>query len=184
MTTYLITEALQQVKILTGRIEKKRQFINKYLTRNSRMVDPLASEGGSKRAIKDEMDAINKLEEQIIAIRVAIQKSNLDTTIKIESDSRTVAEWLVWRRDVASPLVEHYRQMDALVQVSREKHLKEVNQTLANPAGDAAVKAAQLEVNINEVELSDRGEILSIILGTLDAKLSVLNATTSVTFNV
>src|SRR5258708_17462080 len=99
--TITITEALQEIKTVGNRLKKKRIAIGTYLARDKRIIDPLAGDGGSEKYITQERQSIKDLETRIINIRTAIQHSNLSASLTVGDTTRKVAEWLVWRKEVA-----------------------------------------------------------------------------------
>src|SRR6266850_8251735 len=101
-----ITEALQEIKTIGKRLEKKRLAVSDKLARDTRIKDPLEKDGGSEKFVREERQAIGDLEKRIVAIRTAIQRSNLITMVPIDGNQGTVAEWLTWRREVSAGQVE------------------------------------------------------------------------------
>jgi len=101
MTKLTITEALAEIKTVGKRIEKKRDFINQFLARQDGIRDPLEKDGGSPAVIASERQSVADLEERLIALRRAIQSANDTATIRIGDKSRSISEWLTWKRDVA-----------------------------------------------------------------------------------
>jgi hypothetical protein len=102
MPQITITEALQEIKTIGKRLEKKRQSISQYLARDTRVRDPLEKDGGSAKFITEERQAIADLEKRVIAIRIEIQRSNLAASLTVGTTARTVAEWLTWRREISA----------------------------------------------------------------------------------
>src|SRR6185312_10013036 len=96
-----ITEALAEIKTIGKRIESKRAAIQPYLARQDGVRDPLEKDGGSAKYIAQERQAIGDLTDRVIALRRGIQKANDTTTVTINGKSRTISEWLTWRRDIA-----------------------------------------------------------------------------------
>src|SRR6478736_7406191 len=96
-----ITEALAEIKTIEKRLQAKRDFVKTYMLRVDSLKDPLEKDGGSEKAVSEAQQAINDLQERICELRQGIQKANEDNTIKIEKSERTIADWLVWRREVA-----------------------------------------------------------------------------------
>src|SRR3954447_22513178 len=101
MPPITITEALAELKTIDKRIEKKREFVLSYLLRQEMLKDPLEKDGGSVSAIKRELQAIHDLEERKVLIRRRVQAANERNTVTVGKQSRTIADWLVWRRDGA-----------------------------------------------------------------------------------
>jgi hypothetical protein len=170
-----ITEGLAEIKTIGKRIAKKREFIFGFLFRQETMKDPLANEGGSKAAIQRERQAVADLETRIVAIRAAIQKANTETQITVEGDTRSIQDWLVWRREVAPNLqsfVQNALQRCASIrQQAAQKSVPVRTDSTTEVVNDVTV-------NIDEQALSQESEKLVAILGTLDGQLSLKNATT------
>lgn len=101
MPQMTITEALADLKTIAKRIEKKCDFILASLARPEGARDPLEKEGGAEKRVAEERQAIHDLQEYMIKVRRAIQKANESTSITVEGESRSIADWLVWRREVA-----------------------------------------------------------------------------------
>src|SRR5277367_6394116 len=101
MPPVTITEALAELKTIDKRIQKKREFVLGYLLRQEMFKDPLERDGGSVSAIKREMQSIRDLEERKIGIRRAIQQANERTNVTVGKQTRSIADWLVWKREVA-----------------------------------------------------------------------------------
>jgi hypothetical protein len=174
MATVTITEALQSIKIVTERVAKKRKEVLSRVAYDSRLQDPLAGKGGSKDYIKAELQAIAALEENVVKTRLAIQQVNFSNTLTINDVERTVAAWLIWRREVAGNREAFYTQVSNQIRTFR--------QTLAQPTRTSVANAellapANAEVNIDERAWAEGHEQIGEILGVLDGRLSAFNAT-------
>jgi hypothetical protein len=177
MAQITITEALAELKTIDKRIAKKREFVLTYLLRQEMFKDPLEKDGGSISAIKREQQAIHDLEERKIVIRRAIQQANDRNSVTVARQTRSIADWLVWRRDVA-PI---HQQFLANLRAKIEQARTEAARKGAGLAGSAeAAKPNDVIVNVNEQELAREIEGLEDILGTLDGQLSLKNATLSI----
>lgn len=168
-----ITEALAEIKTIGKRLGKKRDHVASHLARLAMVKDPLAADGGQEEMIKRERQAIGDLETRIVDLRMAIHKANIATPITILGQTRSIQEWLLWRRDVAPG-------NNAFLDVLRKQvnHVRSEAQKRGNAI--AAVDAAKPEdviININEQELANEIERVQEILGTLDGQLSLKNAT-------
>lgn len=166
-----ITEALAEIKTLNARITKKRQSIASYICRDSRIVDPMAADGGVASWVAKERQSLADLEERVVALRTAIQAVNLGTTLKVSGKERSVAAWLNWRRDVSDGKRGH---IAGLINTIAGFRKQVVNAT--GPDG----KAGELVVHTSEKDLAAEAEQMEQTLGDLDGKLSLLNATTTV----
>lgn len=169
-----ITEALAEMKTLAKRIEKKREAIAPYLLRQSVVVDPLADAGGSKEHIKRERQAIDDLERRMVAIRTAIQKTNHATPITVEGQTKTVAEWLTWRKEIANGRQQFLAKLIGLIKGTRDAALKKGGTVTDQPN---TTDFNNWVVNVDESALLKEIEQTETILGQLDGQLSLKNAT-------
>lgn len=181
-----ITEALAEIKTLAKRIEKKREFIEQHVARPEQIKDPLSKDGGAPDVIKRELQAIRDLFSRIVAIRVAIQQINQTTTITVGDQTKTVAEWLAWRKEVA-PI--HVALTDSLAnqlnRIRQDALRKGANviSGVSAVAQSGEAKPTDIVVNVSELDLSVEREMLQKILGELDGQLSLKNATIDVPLN-
>lgn len=172
-----ITEALAEIKTIGKRLEKKRQSVLAYLARDARLKDPMERDGGSVEFIRKERQAIGDLERRIIELRDLIQRRNISTPLTIGGITQSVAEWLTWRREVAKPAGQFLAMLGSSVQNVRKQVAKEGRRTVES---DREAKSDDVIVCVNEKELTEEIERHEQILGDLDGKLSLVNATTHV----
>lgn len=170
-----ITEALQELKTIQKRLDVKRQSLMQYIARDARVKDPLEREGGSVEFIRRERQAIGDLEQRIISIRTAIQSVNLKTSLALNGSSRTVAEWLTWRREVSQGTKNFLTAMVNGIRQVRSEVQKKGSRTVES---DAAAAPGDVVVHVDEKTLLEQQESMEQLLGDLDGKLSLLNATT------
>lgn len=177
-----ITEALAELKTIGKRVEKKVEFIGQYVTRQDGVKDPLEKSGGSVEMIRRERQSIADLQVRHVAIRVAIQKINHVETITIGGQSKTIAEWLTWRKEVAPDQQKTVAKIRELVKVYREQAAQRgwgvvnASATIVN----ADVKPTDVLINVDEAALAQEAETIEEILGTLDGQLSLKNATVTI----
>lgn len=173
MSGLTITEALAEIKTIGKRISKKRAFIKDYIYRQEALKDPFQKEGGSVLMIQQELQSIRDLEERLISLRRAIQSANEETTVSIKGQERTIADWLIWAREVAPYQTTFLNEVSALISDVRQEAMRR----------GAAVSLAEGQrpqdfiVNIDEQKLAESIEELEEIKGTLDGQLSLKNAT-------
>lgn len=170
-----ITEALAEIKTIGKRLDKRRQFVTGYLTRQEGIKDPLEKDGGSPEVIRRERQAISDMENSIIALRRGIQRANEETEIAINGVTRSIADWLIWRRDVAPGqqifLGEIRAKLTSVRDGARRQGVSVVSVS-AQPE-----KPTDIVVNISETELAAETDKLEDTLGQLDGLLSLKNAT-------
>lgn len=174
MATMTVTEALAEIKTIAKRIQKKRESIGQYLARDARMKDPFEREGGSVEFIRRERQGISDLEGRIISIRTAIQAVNLSTSLAVQGETKTLAEWLTWRREIAPGRGHFLASIANGIKQMREKVTRDGKTVSATEDG------ADVVVMLSEKDLHAEVERHELILGELDGKLSLLNATTTI----
>lgn len=178
MAELTITEALAEIKTISKRLDKKREFVQQHLFRQEFVKDPLERDGGSIAALQRELQAIRDLEERLVAIRLAIQAANTATTVEILGEQRTIAEWLVWRREVYPGQAAF---LDRLIMQLRDVRQQAIKKGLSVvTTSDVATTPNDIVVNLSELELQKAVERLAEMAGQLDGMLSLKNATTFV----
>lgn len=170
-----ITEALAELKTMQKRIEKKREYVGAFLVRQDGIKDPLEKDGGSAVVIARERQAIADLEQRHVAIRTAIQKINQTTPITVADTTKTIAEWLTWRKEIAVGAQKFNNSLRETIHRARTQAQQKGWQTRA--AGEVAQAPTDFVVMVDEAQLAADAERYETILGTLDGQLSLKNAT-------
>jgi hypothetical protein len=171
-----ITEALAEIKTIDKRIATKREFVLGYLFRQEGLKDPLEKDGGSAEAIRRERQAIGDLETRIINLRRGIQHANTVTIVSINGTTRSIADWLSWRRDVSMGAQNFQHQIRSRLNAMRETAKRGGSAVIQqNVSTDA--KPTDYLVNVDEAALAREIEQLEETLGILDGQLSLRNAT-------
>jgi len=163
MREITITEALAEIKTLNKRIMKKQDLLLPFITRRADRVDPLLDKGGSKVHVASEFQSLRDLMLNVARIRTAIHKKNLETGLTLGGVNDSIQGWLNWRREVA-PL--------------QERLLRSIAAQL--PRRSEQGEGVDVVVNLDEQLFASLQEQHVSILGALDGKLSLLNATTLV----
>lgn len=185
MAAMTITEGLAELKTIQARINKKRQNLLPYVAHESKFRDPMENKGGSAEFIRAERQSIEDLEKRFVAIRTSIQKKNLEVQLTVAGIVRTVAEWLTWKREIAEGQNMFLSQISSSIGVVRQRVTGGANRALAAVAANASVStgsepASQVTVHVDEKVLYSEQEQMATILGELDGKLSLFNATQSI----
>lgn len=172
-----ITEALAELKTIERRIEKKRDFVGQYLFRQEHLKDPLGGEGGSVQEIEQARQAIADLQARAVAIRLAIAEANAINEITVCGVTKSIADWLIWRRDIAPSEQAFLRKLSNSLQLAR-KQAQDKGLKMVGTEADAGPQ--DVIVNISELGLAKQIEDLEQILGELDGQLSLKNATVQI----
>jgi hypothetical protein len=176
MPKMTITEALAEIKLINSKLEKKRTRVLSHLVRRTDQDDPLKAEGGSVNFIASEIQAIVALESNIIAIRAAIMSANLHHSAEVMGKTKTLFEWLVWKREVVENIKKFY---DSIYKNAKF----EVEKSRANPSvkmkpdQNTIPELVLVEPNLNYMEFSKKHEEVCDMLAKLDGILSLKNAT-------
>jgi hypothetical protein len=175
-----ITEALAEIKTTGKRIEKKRNFMFNYLVRQEGVKDPLERDGGSAKVIEQERQGIRDLETRLIALRRGIQRANDETEVTINGQTRSISEWLTWRRDIAPGQKVLLSGLQAGVNNIRQQAKQQGASIISATAITADVKPTDLVINVDERKIGEEIEALEDTLGQLDGQLSLKNATVTI----
>lgn len=176
-----ITEALAEIKTIGKRIETKQSQLESYLVRDSRMRDPMEQGGGSTAFILRERQSITDMQQRVVDLRTAIQKSNMVTRLALNGKEMTVYEWLIWRREVAPTVTNQLSRIwQTLQQARRGAQQRGVNVVAAAAAIQSGNEVQEIIVNVNEQEIAKERESVEAMLGELDGRLSLINATTTI----
>lgn len=173
-----ITEALAELKTLDKRIESTRDFVLRYGIRQGSTIDPLQDEGGSDVEIPRRMQSLTDLLQRKVDIRTAINSVNASTVLDIAGEKRTVAEWIIWRREAFKQELDAYQRLQQHILAAR-KDCNSKNLALRDD-GQQPVKVNEVSCFIKEGQIQKNIERLTAIESTLDGQLSRVNATTTV----
>lgn len=177
--TLTITESLAELKTLEKRIEKKCGSIGSFIMRQEAFKDPLEKQGGSFAFVAAERQAISDLQDNVVAIRAAIQDANTATRLLVGGVERSITQWLIWRRDVAPKQQTFLASIRKGIDDVRKKATQQGQQMIS--ATEAAKSQSDIIVNLDEKKLTEETEALENTLGTLDGLLSLKNATVTIT---
>ncbi len=161
-----IAEGLAEIKLLKKRITSRLQFVGQHVIRYKSMMDPLAKKGGSTEIVGRARQSVADMRKRIIDIRCAIARTNDVTTAEVAGFTKTISAWLVWKREIVDGAVD---ELETIV-----RHVKE-HQRIA--AGDPE---KDVEAHVDMVEVQRDLERYQTAKARLDAKLSVINATTDI----
>ncbi len=175
MPKMTITEALSELRTVERRIQSKQSSVQQFLFRQENLKDPLTKDGTTSPAyVKAELQAIRDLEDNKLRIRRAIQTANDVTLMTVAGVTRSMSDWLVWKRDVMPGRQSFYGVLSAKIQQARA--------TITARGGRAVpetedTKPGDIIVNVSETELAGWIEELQAVVETLDGQFSLKNAT-------
>ena len=98
-----IIEALKQIKELQRKADDLKDKVGKhsaYLSNETAVYD------NQREQVRQWIQSHSDIVKEILRLRIAVQKTNLDTTVTIElggkAITKTIAEWVHRRRDLAT----------------------------------------------------------------------------------
>lgn len=167
----LITHALGQLKLLEKRMEETQRQITENLFRNATNVDPMEANGGQAKFVEMRMQALVDMQLRYAEMRIAIANANARTEVTVEDAhgrqfTRTVQEWLVWRREVLPRQQSFVKNAIAAIERTGKTPVR----------GEQSVYV----YNVNVPGLYAMVDDLQVMEDNLDTELSVVNATVEI----
>ena len=174
-----ITEAMSEIKLFVKKISSQRDFILRNLTREEWRKDPFEKDHTTQEAqVKAAIQSISDLEKNIVSYRYAITIANMKERISLEGMDMTVAEWLIWRREVL-PLRKQLLEnlANQMANTGREQQ----GSKRSYSGKDAEIlQPTNYIVNVSDKWLREETEKLETIEQRLDGQLSMINANVEV----
>jgi len=163
-----LIEALKKIKELQKKAEDLRDLVKSNCARSSLETDKYFEPA---EKIRGWIQAHSDILKEILRLRVAIQKTNIETIVNMELGNKVVtksiAEWIHRRRDLAQ---EELLMWTGLT----DRNIKEG--MVKGPAGDI------MEIKIvrfyDPTERDNKNELYSSEPMIIDARLEVVNAVT------
>jgi hypothetical protein len=172
-----LTEAFAEIEAINRHLTLQHAFLLALAVRPANLRDSLASTGGSAAMVAQEMQSLKALEDHRLAVRRAVRAVAQSATITIGEQTRTIADWLEWRRKVAPGRRSLLRSMRESIQSAR-KQAQDWN--YAQPEGNVSVRPIDIVVNVHEPDWARQSEFLEEALGSLDGQLSLKSATLTI----
>jgi hypothetical protein len=161
MPTLTLAEALARLDALGRLSEQKRRFVEAHLLRPEPLRDPLAREGGSPAALARELGSLARLRERHVLLRRLIQRAYEGASLTLGEETRSVADWLVWKREVAPRRTFFLRRLRERIRTIRER-------------------GVPVLVHLDEQALAAAAERLEQTRGQLEGQLQLKNATLTI----
>lgn len=164
-----IIEALKQIKELKRKADDLKNKVARHCALSSLETPEYGKDQKSK--IDGWLQAHSDIIKEILRLRVAIQRTNLETQVTIEIDGKqvkkTIAAWIHRRRDLAGEELKIWGMLG-------DRNIREG--VGKSPSGDA------LEIKIQRFydpgERDKKKEAFSNEPSVIDAKLEIMNAVT------
>jgi hypothetical protein len=177
MPTLTLAEALAQIAAINRRLDKKQQLVLAFLLRPQQYRDPLRAESGSPAVLARELKATRVLHERRVRLRRLIQNAYERTKVTFGEQTRSLADWLAWRRDVAARRGGFLHLLRSRITKARQQAAR---QGRGESPGTAPERGADVIVHLDEQELARQIEGHEELLGYLDGQLALKNATVTI----
>jgi hypothetical protein len=166
-----ITEALAEIKLIEKKVESKTSLVTNNLTRPKHIPDPL---GDSSAILTAEMQSINDLYVRLVNIRDAIAHANIKNDITIDETTKSIYEWLVWKREVAEKHIGLYQKVFQGTKSVIDR-MSQTPQAFKDDKGEP--RLVEFVANLNYLDYVKKAEEKQAMLDKLDGLLSLKNAT-------
>lgn len=173
-TKATITEALAELKLIEKKINKKQETILANTIQAQHVKDPFESEGGGQKFIASEMQSLKDLRTRFVKIRAAINKANGETVVTIGDISRTVSEWLIYKREVATNEGKFQQELYSKTKMMLDRAVSNP-QAFTNTENKPDI--VRFNSNVNLADVLKENETTAEALDKLDGQLSLKNAT-------
>ena len=176
MERMTVTEALAEIELIEKKVEKKAAVIMANLSRYEHQNDPYVKEDdGASGMLKREYQSMQDHWGRLIKFREAIAKANVDNSITVEGITKSISQWLAWKRDVQDDHITHLANIVKTVEAA----IKEDDRSpkVMRNAETNATHLAKLVWNVQLPDVRKQQEHLLTIKEKLDGQLSLKNAT-------
>jgi len=169
-----VTEALSELNLIKKKVEKKREVVLNSLIRPKHLKDKLESSGGSRDFIKAELQSVSDLLARYLKLKGAIADANIKNTIQVNGTTKSIYDWLNWKRDMSNSDL-HFNNS---VHQSVQKHFDSIaKQPQVFKDDDGKTHLLEYEANVEYGDFVKLAEMTQETLERLDGQLSLKNAT-------
>lgn len=165
-----IIEALKQVKDLKRKADDLKDKVGKHCALSNLETPEYKDQ---QKKIREWLQAHSDIMKEVLRLRIAIQATNLATSVTIELGGKQVekniAEWIHRRRDLANEELGIWRTLN-------DRGIKEG--IGKGPSGDPV--EIKLQRFFDPEERDRMKELYSNEPSIIDAKLEIINATTEI----
>lgn len=169
-----ITEALSEINLIKKKIESAQQTVLSVLNKPKHLDDAFKSDGGSPKLIERQVQSMNDNFSRLEKIRSAVSQANLDTSITVGETTKTIFDWLTWKREVAESHLTFAKNVYTQAKVELDR-VARVPQVYKDEEGKTHL--LEIESNVDLGTWLKKQEVLTETLEKLDGQLSLKNAT-------
>lgn len=173
-----LIEGLKEVKRLNKKLDDLRMKVNKHCAHSS-LKEP---EYGDKQRdkVREWIQSYHDTVQRILDLRVAIQRTNLETEVTIELEdkqvTKTIAAWIHRRRDLANRDADLYRVLNDDHVETGTMHAGRGRNPRSEDDLIEVTSITYYDPELRDRKLSAYSDEPSLI----DAKLEIVNAVTDI----
>ncbi len=172
-----ITEALSEVNLIKKKIEDADTSIRTILVRPSHVPDMYINHGGAPEMAKRTQQAVSDLRQRLVRIRSQISKANIENQITINGESKSIFDWLSWKREIYPGLE---KSLKTQIEDLRSYQKRQADRPEVWKDQEGKTQLVQFCYNVDLKTLEDQYSSLVDIFGKLDGQLSLRNATITI----
>jgi hypothetical protein len=179
MEKLTITEALSELNLIKKKVDNKRKVVAGSLLKAKHEKDAYESVGGIKQFITNELQSIDDLDSRYLKIKGSIAKANIDNSITVNGFTKTIHDWLNWKRDLSDIQKKFVFNLYSFPKGELER-LSKQPQVYKDEKQEA--RLVEFESNIDYPSFLKKSEELNDTFDRLDGQLSLKNATIVIDF--
>jgi hypothetical protein len=173
-----ISEAMSEIKLFVKKISNQREIVLRHMIREDFRRDPFDRDGSTQEVqVKAALQSIKQLEENIVTYRAAITQTNMAKNLTLEGITMSVAEWLIWKREVL-PIRKNL--LAAMSTQVKQAMSSTPTVRTSRPGVETQDVQSKYVFNVSDKWIAEEIQKLDTIEERLDGQLSLFNATTDV----
>ena len=106
-----IIEALKEIKLIEKKIEENGKLVFKYSSQPDNIKLPFETEEQQKKEIRNLDQSTKDLIENMIILNKRISITNLKVQVEINGETRSIQEWILYRRKIYTLYMNFYENM-------------------------------------------------------------------------
>lgn len=170
MTEMTITEGLKKLKLITKRIAKNCEEIERYSSLLSNEKPIFETEVKQREEVRKLIQSNQDLEREYCRIKAMIDYTNLMVIVQIEDEKRTIHSWLTVLRKTGQQLIKTYHSLSDRDASSRQMRFRDKETNMA-PTVLRLYDENEKRTALRKWEDLTSGK-------TIEGRLEVVNATT------
>lgn len=169
-----ITEALAEINLIKKKIEDGETGIKVMLVRASHVPDFYQDHGGAAVMIQRTQQALKDMRTRLLSLRSGISRANIENQITINGESKSIFDWLTWKRELYQPLE---RALKDHIQTLKASADKEASRPEVWKDQEGRTQLVSYIRNADLKTIEDEYNRIVDVYGKLDGQLSLKNAT-------